>query len=474
MEANILRVRERYAKLEAVQEANTKVKPIFANYRPASGWVRCGECRFRTGEACQLVRGAITEHDVCDLFAAEVESGIQGALAGDPRVYQPREQREQYARPFDESKIKRGNPKTGNKGQFAPKGSGGVGGKGSEEKPEAKAAVEKPAAGPSKQQQPKPQQQQPVPQAARQQPAAQPATRPGVAALKPEHEQPPQVSPESLARADALLAQPPANPEAWQQTWAAIERHPYYQEVNSRMASYAEDSPNGNVMEWSRGKHTGQDGNYTPERQAVHKEILGRLLNPKAKAKPGKRPIAVFLMGPPAAGKTTAGAPLTSRLGVEFTTINPDDVKEQLPEYRGWNAGLLHEESSDVAEGMLREQAVEAQHNVMFDITGKNARKVTDEASALQAAGYDVHVVNVAADNHVVGWRAWQRFRRQAFGEKKGRFVPPKYAAEAVDGKPKQTFEAMKQHPAVKGWFSADTSGFERGEGARIIEEGSK
>jgi hypothetical protein len=137
MEANILRVRERYAKLEAVQEASTKVKPVFANYRPAFGWVRCGECRFRTGEACQLVRGAITEHDVCDLFAAEVESGVQGALAGDPRVYQPREQREQYARPFDESKIKRGNPKTGNKGQFAPKGAGAMtGGESDVEKPD--------------------------------------------------------------------------------------------------------------------------------------------------------------------------------------------------------------------------------------------------------------------------------------------------------------------------------------------------
>jgi hypothetical protein len=136
MEANILRVRERYAKLEAVQEASTKVKPVFANYRPAFGWVRCGECRFRTGEACQLVRGAITEHDVCDLFAAEVE----GVLTGDPRVYQARES---YARPFDESKIKRGNPKTGNKGQFAPKGAGAVGGGGEERPPEAKGGKNK-------------------------------------------------------------------------------------------------------------------------------------------------------------------------------------------------------------------------------------------------------------------------------------------------------------------------------------------
>ncbi len=450
-EMNYRRVCERYAKLVAVREIDDrKIEPIRTNYRPAFGWVRCAACRFRQGTGCQQVRGPVKDEDVCDLFAAEV--------IPDPRVYP-----ERYAGRWDESKHKRGNPKTGNKGQFAPKGAGAVGG-GGEEKPsgESHAQTSDPSDESHAPQQP-------------QQPTAQPAAqRPGVAALKPEHEQPPQIDPQSVQRADALLAQPPASPEAWQQTWAAIERHPYYQEVNARMASYADDSPDGNVMEWSRGKHTDQQGNYTPERKAVHREILGKLLNPNAKAKPGQKPIAVFLMGPPAAGKTTAGAPLTKRLGVEFTTINPDDVKEMLPEYRGWNAGLLHEESSEVAEGFLQEQAVRESHNLLFDITGKNGEKVTTEATKLQAAGYDVHVVNVAADDHVVGWRAWQRFRRQALGDQKGRFVPPKYAAEAVDGKPKRTFEAMKQHPAVKGWLSADTSGFERGEGARVIEEGGR
>lgn len=44
---------------------------------------------------------------------------------------------------------------------------------------------------------------------------------------------------------------------------------------------------------------------------------------------------------------------MTKEFGVDFTTINADDVKAKLPEYTGANAGLVHEESSDVAEGML-------------------------------------------------------------------------------------------------------------------------
>ena len=459
-EMNYRRVCERYAKLVAVREIDDrKIEPIRTNYRPAFGWVRCAACRFRQGTGCQQVRGPVKDEDVCDLFAAEV--------IPDPRVYP-----ERYAGRWDESKHKRGNPKTGNKGQFAPKGAGAVGG-GGEEKPsdESHAQTSDPSDESHAPQQP-------------QQPTAQPAAqRPGVAALKPEHEQPPQIDPQSVQRADALLAQPPASPEAWQQTWAAIQRHPYHVEATNRINSYANDSPNGDVRQWSRGKHGKQVGTdakgdaiweYTPERQAVHKEILAKQFNPNAKVRPGERPIAVFLMGPPAAGKTTSQDRVTKQLGVEFTTINPDDVKGALPEYRGWNAGLLHEESSDVSEKMLEPMAIEARHNILFDLTGNNAKKVQNNLDKLAELGYDIHLVNVSAANHTVGWRAWNRFRKEAFTEGNGRYVPPTYAAETVDGNPGRTYASLKQHPGVKGWLNADTSGFERGEGVRITEEGRR
>lgn len=213
--------------------------------------------------------------------------------------------------------------------------------------------------------------------------------------------------------------------------------------------------------------HKRADGSYTPERSQIHEAIIASMLNPKAQAKDGQKPHAVILMGCPGAGKTSTLAPMTKEFGVDFTTINADDVKAKLPEYTGANAGLVHEESSDVAEGMLFPRALQARHNLVMDITGSNGEKVKKMVEHFHNQGYEISI----AYAHLPAWKAAtrvvDRFRKE------GRFVPPTYVVKKVDGNPERTYNELKDDPRVSHWrkYNNDVA---KGTQAPLQEQGQR
>ncbi len=209
------------------------------------------------------------------------------------------------------------------------------------------------------------------------------------------------------------------------------------------------------------------DGTYDPERAKLHDSIIGAMFNPRAAAEPGQRPHAVILLGAPASGKTTALQPAAKELGVEFTVINADDVKDRLPEYNGRNAGLVHEESSDIAEGQLLPKALQANHHVLLDITGANGNKVKGMVERFHKMGYEISILYAHLPVEKSCARAVQRFRSS------GRFVPPSYIAKTVDGRPEETYNELKQDPRVTHWrrYSTDV---EQGEQAPLQEQGGE
>lgn len=213
--------------------------------------------------------------------------------------------------------------------------------------------------------------------------------------------------------------------------------------------------------------HKQADGSYTPERQRLHQAIVASMLNPKAQAEPGVKPHVVILMGCPGAGKTTTLAPIAKEYGVEFTTVNADDVKAKLPEYEGSNAGLVHEESSDIAEGQLFPQAMQARHHLVMDITGANGKKVKAMVEQFHNHGYEISI----AYAHLPAWKAAtrvvDRFR------KNGRFVPPTYVVNKVDGNPEETYNDLKNDPRVSHWrrYNNDVT---KGTEAPLQEQGQR
>jgi predicted ABC-type ATPase len=197
---------------------------------------------------------------------------------------------------------------------------------------------------------------------------------------------------------------------------------------------------------------------YTAERKGVHDRIIGSFLHAgvshvlgedhpiaqklaqggtlsddekqtvrdaaAAKRGPG-RARALFMAGGPASGKTSAlkAAPELEPDGAVL--INPDEIKDRLPEYRAmieagekFGASGVHEESSDLGK-RLQSEAMDLGLNVVVDGTGDSKKgKFAGKMKDMDGAGYDVSAlyVTIPTDSAVV--RATKR------AMKSGRWVP--------------------------------------------------
>jgi HK97 family phage portal protein len=174
-----------------------------------------------------------------------------------------------------------------------------------------------------------------------------------------------------------------------------------------------------------RGKDTREmfkraDGTYTPERAALHEQILNEYLAGHA---PQAHPEATFLGGGPASGKSHIAGTLIGP--TDAVHVDVDMIRGHLPEYqegvrngdRGASA-RVHEEASDVGR-MLIDRAVTARNNVLVDGTGDSSiESLTSKVQRLSDAGHVVNATYVTVDTNEAVRRAEER------GAKTGRFVP--------------------------------------------------
>jgi len=141
------------------------------------------------------------------------------------------------------------------------------------------------------------------------------------------------------------------------------------------------------------------DGKFTPERQALHDEIVMKALEgiPVATGQPEYH----MLGGGPGVGKSTYEKSEFSTLPEKGTAvlINSDNIKDMLPEVmaskendptdKSW-ASKAHEESSYIAK-RISAAAVETGRNVLLDGTGNSGLgKLTGKIEAAQSQGYRV------------------------------------------------------------------------------------
>lgn len=146
-------------------------------------------------------------------------------------------------------------------------------------------------------------------------------------------------------------------------------------------------------------KHPDQGGKPTEARkQSVHDPIVKAALNVRQPA-PNEQKIAIMTMGGPASGKGSIFQDRKEQLK-DFVKVDPDHVKEQLPEYKTAidpkntytkAAEMAHEESSAVSK-RIRDQAVNEGKHVLIDGTGANAEKFMKLHDDLKARGYEVQV----------------------------------------------------------------------------------
>jgi predicted ABC-type ATPase len=212
--------------------------------------------------------------------------------------------------------------------------------------------------------------------------------------------------------------------------------------------------------EQAKGTPTAQefmkDGQWTPERQALHEKILDEFFNEKAvqaaTPKEGEQPDFVMLGGRPGAGKTTAlnsGVfPIDTK---NYVVINADEFQTHLPGYKPHLAGLYTQEGqylAEAAEKIARESGI----NIIYDATMKSTMPAVERAKALKKAGYKTSVFFVHVRPQISAKRALvQRF----MNPKDGRYVPAKVLINAVTNE--QTFAHVQ--PLSDRWALFDGNG---------------
>ena len=161
---------------------------------------------------------------------------------------------------------------------------------------------------------------------------------------------------------------------------------------------------------------------WTPERQAMHSEIIA---DATAGVPRSQEPTLYMMGGGPAAGKSSIIKTGDVKHPEKHILSNPDELKEDLPEYREALASgdptaarVAHEESSYLNKQLMRAAAKNGQ-DVVWDGTGDNSiEKLEKQVRALKDKGYKVQADYVTCDTETAVARS------NARGKKTGRFVP--------------------------------------------------
>lgn len=159
--------------------------------------------------------------------------------------------------------------------------------------------------------------------------------------------------------------------------------------------------------------HMDKDGNLTPEREKLHKEIIDNLL--KGKVSVEGQATMTMLGGGPASGKSSVMNPDTSK-NKNAVTVDPDHIKTMLPGYSEMTkktdqaAAYYHEESSAIAK-RFAEVAFSENYNVIYDGTGDGSNKsVQKKIDGARAKGYRVEGKYVSIDTEEAVRRNQKRY----------------------------------------------------------------
>ena len=213
-----------------------------------------------------------------------------------------------------------------------------------------------------------------------------------------------------------------------------------------RQRDYGETDTRDAIREIRGGTHNSMerylqpDGTLTPEREALHRAIIDKVLS-------GKIPVdgqAVFRMlgGGPASGKSSVvKAGCVDEMDEQSTIgIDSDSLKEELPGYEDMAAvspdaaAYYHEESSALAKRIMQ-IAFKENYNVTLDGTGNGSvESVRRKIAQARQAGHRVTAVYVTVDIDTAIERNKQRYDNMRARGLNPRKVPARIVASIHKG----------------------------------------
>lgn len=213
------------------------------------------------------------------------------------------------------------------------------------------------------------------------------------------------------------------------------------------------------------------DGEYTEERKKLHEKIINEVLPPEkiAACMPaeGERPKFIMFGGRGGSGKSwftdkkraAADGREVMFDSDKFLILDADAIKEKIPEYVGWNAGEVHEESSDIMK-QIKSKVMSLGLNVIIDGTMnynlKKPDKVRNEMLEAKEKGYSLEAHYMFSPIQKSCVNAMQRFKTKQ-GDYSGRLVPTDILLGMQDNE--KSFDSVKD--IVDDWSFRDNQNFE-------------
>ncbi len=105
---------------------------------------------------------------------------------------------------------------------------------------------------------------------------------------------------------------------------------------------------------------------------------------------------AIFLIGPPAAGKSTT----RSELYPNYLVIDPDELKKDLPGYDPKNPSKVHM-ASKILSRKLFERYLSSNESFVYDTTGGNEERMIKEIMEAKEKGFKVILLQVTCSLNV-------------------------------------------------------------------------
>lgn len=204
------------------------------------------------------------------------------------------------------------------------------------------------------------------------------------------------------------------------------------------------------------------NGEWTPQRAELHQKIILKILSPErvkaAIPADGEQPTFTILGGRGGSGKSWFNGQVYDP--AKCIVLDADEIKHQLPEYEGWNAAQVHEESGEIFD-RLTAIAQELGLNLVHDATMKTAKKAVALVKGFKEAGYRTEAHYMYLPPQEAARRAVGRF----LGPTK-RFVPPGIVLDNTTNE--GSFDQVKG--LVDSWSFRDNN-VGKGEQPRLISE---
>ena len=201
---------------------------------------------------------------------------------------------------------------------------------------------------------------------------------------------------------------------------------------------------------------------YVPSRRKLHADIINKFKEEVVCITEGQ-PIAIFMGGSPASGKSSFLRKYSPYLlKEEILKVDADEIRAMLPEYDGYNAAQTHLETKDIVNTLLSNKniGIPCDFDLIYDGTMNSVKSYIPLMDILRKRGYKIFIVYMdKVPKDVIIKRALERYK------KSGRFVPLEVIEDFFE-KGKTAFNDLKKD--VDGFMVIDGSN----QDYEIIEKG--